>query len=324
MTTEADCMSVEAFVTRWKASGAAELANGQLFLAELCELLDSPRPDPATPENADNAYVFERAVTFNNGDGTTSPGRIDLYKRGCFVLEAKQGADKGDGAELLSAAAKERKAKRRKGTATRDTAGWEMAMMMAKGQAERYVRALHADEGRPPFIVVVDVGHCIELYSEFSCTGGAYVPFPDPRNHRIKMDDLVKEGVLERLRLLWTDPMALDPSRRSAKVTREIADRLARLAKSLESSGHPAEGVAGFLMRCLFTMFAEDVGLLPERAFTDLLHKLRKQPDAFKVAVEDLWRVMNTGGFYAGFMARLLRFWSPPPAVGQCPVRNSS
>ncbi len=84
MTTDVDhpCASredIEAFVTRWKASGAAELANGQLFLAELCELLDTPRPDPATPENADNAYVFERAVTFNNGDGTTSPGRIDLY-----------------------------------------------------------------------------------------------------------------------------------------------------------------------------------------------------------------------------------------------------
>ena len=68
--------------------------TGQLpaLLAELCDLLDTPRPEPATPDVADNAYVFERSVTFNNGDGTTSPGRIDLYKRGCFVLEAKQGS----------------------------------------------------------------------------------------------------------------------------------------------------------------------------------------------------------------------------------------
>jgi hypothetical protein len=102
VTTEADhpCASresIEAFVTRWKASGAAERANCQLFLAELCDLLHTPRPEPATPHDGDNAYVFERNVTFNNGDGTTSPGRIDLYKRGCFVLEAKQGADKGEG-----------------------------------------------------------------------------------------------------------------------------------------------------------------------------------------------------------------------------------
>lgn len=313
MTTESShpCASpenIEAFVTRWKASGAAERANCQLFLAELCDLLNTHRPEPATPDEGANAYVFERSVTFNNGDGTTSPGRIDLYKRGCFVLEAKQGADKGDGAGVLSAAGKASLAKRRKGTATRDTAGWEVAMMMAKGQAENYVRALPASEGRPPFVVVVDVGHCIEVYSEFTRTGGAYVPFPDPRSHRIMMDDLAKDGVLAQLRLLWTEPMALDPSRRSAKVTREIADRLARLAQSLEGSGHPPERVAGFLMRCLFTMFAEDVGLLPKRAFSELLHKLREQPGAFQAAVEDLWRVMNTGGFYSGFMVKLLRF----------------
>ena len=42
----------------------------------------------------------------------------------------------------------------------------------------------------------------------------------------------------ERLYLVWTDPMALDPARRAAKVTREIADMLAVLAKSLESAGH--------------------------------------------------------------------------------------
>ena len=36
-----------------------------------------------------NAYVFERNVTFHHPDGSTSTGRIDLYKRGCYVLEAK-------------------------------------------------------------------------------------------------------------------------------------------------------------------------------------------------------------------------------------------
>jgi hypothetical protein len=53
---------VEAFVARWAASGAAERANYQLFLSELCELLGLPHPEPATPDTARNAYVFERAV----------------------------------------------------------------------------------------------------------------------------------------------------------------------------------------------------------------------------------------------------------------------
>jgi hypothetical protein len=43
---------------------------------------------------------------------------------------------------------------------------------------------------------------------------------------------------------IWLDPMSLDPSRRAAKVTREVADRLARLARSLEQSAHAPEVVA--------------------------------------------------------------------------------
>ena len=49
------------------------------------------RPEPTVPEDEKNAYVFEKQVVFQNPDGTRSYGRIDLYKRGCFVLETKQG-----------------------------------------------------------------------------------------------------------------------------------------------------------------------------------------------------------------------------------------
>lgn len=38
---------VDHFITRWESSGAAERANYALFLSELCDLLDVPRPDPA-------------------------------------------------------------------------------------------------------------------------------------------------------------------------------------------------------------------------------------------------------------------------------------
>ncbi|MCB9130778.1 MAG: hypothetical protein H6647_07530 [Anaerolineales bacterium] len=58
-------------------------------------------------------------------------------------------------------------------------------------------------------------------------------------------------------------------------MTRDIADRLARLARALEGDYDP-ETVAHFLMRCLFTMFAEDVGLLPAGSFTQLLADARR------------------------------------------------
>lgn len=93
--------NVEAFIARWTArSGGAERANYGLFLIELCDLIRVRRPDPAGEETELNEYVFERAVRFRHDDGTTSPGRIDLYKKGSFVLEAKQSKKRAKGGEV--------------------------------------------------------------------------------------------------------------------------------------------------------------------------------------------------------------------------------
>src|SRR5690606_20206414 len=88
----------------------------------------------------------------------------------------------------------------------------------------------------------------------------------------------------------------LDPSRESARVTRDIAHRLARLARSLEQAGHAPEQVAQFLMRCLFTMFAEDVHLLPDNAFRELLHRYREQPHVAMRMLPPLWHYMASRG----------------------------
>ena len=86
-------MTYPEFAARWQPSGGAERANYGLFLTDLCDLLGVPRPDATTDSPAQDAYVLERAVTFDDGGGRRSTGRIDLYKRGCFVLETKQGVD---------------------------------------------------------------------------------------------------------------------------------------------------------------------------------------------------------------------------------------
>lgn len=303
--THADPSTIQAFIDRWQASGAAERANFQQFAAELCDVLDLPRPSPQQPHDADNSYVFEKRVPRPHG----ATGFIDLYKRGCFVLEAKQGSDKPDEQTTFSAAALRRRKKRKQGTAVRGTAAWDTAMERAKQQAQSYARSLPVDvEGdRPPFLLIVDVGNTIELYSEFTRTGGNYVPFPDPGAYRLTLDDLHDSNVRLLLRQVWTDPMSLDPSRRSARVTREIANRLALLARALESD-YSAEDVAHFLMRCLFTMFAEDVGLLPERSFTELLDSIRHDLPSFKPLLEDLWQKMDTGGYSVLLRKQIPRF----------------
>jgi len=296
LTTHLDLPSDAApFIARWKTSGASERANYQLFLTELCELLGVEKPRPASDKVHEAAYTFERPVEFDDGEGKKTTNFIDLYKQHCFVLEAKQGSDKAiiSEAELLGAD----KAKTKTGTATRDTRTWEREMKKAKEQALRYARSLPVTEGWPPFLVVVDVGFCIDLYSDFARQGKTYIPFPGPLNYRIQLADLQKEDIQQRLRLLFTDPLELDPSKRAAKVTRELAERLAKLAALLEQSGHSPEKVAGFLMRCLFTMFAEDVHLLPEKSFTKLLQDYKQNLQLLPHALQSLWMSMDKGGF---------------------------
>jgi len=291
------------FITRWKNSGGSEQANSQLFLAELCAVLDLPPPDPARPINDENLYSFERKVYVPRGDGTEELKRLDLYRQGCFVLESKQGQDKAASLPLPGISDAKTSTAVKRGTRR-----WEDAMQCARRQAENYIRCLPAREGRPPFLIVADVGYCFDIYSEFTRTGGVYLHFPDARTYRIKLDDLEKPETQAFFRAIWNDPLSLDPSRRAAKVTEEVAAHLAELARSLEAESHDPENVSQFLMRCIFSMFAEDVGLIPAGSFTDILRKAVVDPGLFRNFVRDLWTAMNAGEVSVALGKKLLRF----------------
>ena len=272
--------SVEAFIQRWQGVTASELATAQTFVMDLCELLGVPKPHPTPAQD----YMFERPVTFSHGDGSSSAGRIDCYRRGHFVLEAKK----------LKAGA--------------HTKGFDDGLLRARSQGESYARALPAEEGRPPFVMVVDVGTVIEVYAEFSRRGGTYTPFPDPRSHRILLADLAKPEVLERLRKIWTQPDDLNPALIAAKVTRDVSNKLALLARSLEQAGHAPHTVAAYLSRCLFSMFAEDVELLPKGSFQALLLQHRENPATVQQMLRILWADMDRGGFSAALVKPVLKF----------------
>ncbi|MGB3471094.1 MAG: DNA methyltransferase [Erythrobacter sp.] len=310
MTSPAD---IDKFISQWRDTGGSELANTQSFINGLCNLLEVEPPTGSRTDDVHNDYVFERRVFQDNGDGTQSFGRIDCYKRGCFILEAKQGseadraaADKGeDDLDIFGQTASTRV---KRGTARRGTPGWAKAMVQAKGQAERYAKALPIDHGWPPILLVTDIGYCIEVYADFTGTGKAYAQFPDRARYRIMLEDLHDEAVRERLRAIWTDPKSLDPAARAARVTRDIADLLATVARRLEKRGYNAETTSGFLMRVLFTMFAEDSGLIPEKSFTNLLKNQRAHPEHLEHQLSALWAAMDRGKFSPALGVPLKKF----------------
>jgi hypothetical protein len=309
---------IDAFIKRWAGGdGGQERANYALFLAELCDVLGVPRPDQASHNAATNAYVFERAVTFREPDGSAANGRIDLYKRGSFVLEAKQSRNPGAAKAIpqqgdLLTAVEVDAAWRGRRTASH---AWDVLMLSARRQAEDYAKALPASEGWPPFLVVCDVGHCFEVYADFTEQGKNYAQFPDRQGFRIYLEDLRNPDIRERLRIIWLDPHKLDPAKIAAKATREIAVRLASVSKHLEEAKggdgrklYDPEAVALFLMRCLFTMFAEDVELLPKGSFRDVLKRCVDDPKLFPRLVGQLWEAMDTGGFAFAIEADVRKF----------------
>ncbi len=106
----------------------AERANYIPFLCELCDVLDVPRPGVAT--GSGGPYRFERGVTHHEADGTTSTRRIDPYRRGCFVWEAKQGATPHQQAALF---APDSEAQHRANVCTAPAAnpfGWGLAWLL--------------------------------------------------------------------------------------------------------------------------------------------------------------------------------------------------
>ncbi|HUG38895.1 MAG TPA: type IIL restriction-modification enzyme MmeI, partial [Longimicrobiales bacterium] len=86
--------ALAALADRWRDARPAELANAQSYLIELCDALGVEKPRPAG-----TGYEFEYPVRMVHRDGTESSGRIDLFKEGRFLLEAK---DEGSPAAAIA------------------------------------------------------------------------------------------------------------------------------------------------------------------------------------------------------------------------------
>jgi len=121
------------FLEKWSDSAAAERSNAQSFVIDLCAVLNVDPPHAATSDADRDAYIFEKPVTVPHEGRQQSIGFIDLFKRGHFILEAKQGSEEG-GSRL--------------GTAKRDTPAWHIAMQDAsvrRSNSPRHERAVFRD-----------------------------------------------------------------------------------------------------------------------------------------------------------------------------------
>jgi hypothetical protein len=142
-----------------------------------------------------------------------------------------------------------------------------------QGQTQRPPKAAYLqlekyreDLENPPLLVVCDQKR-FEVHTNFTGTR--------PHVYRFTLDDLLTNAAtascalppFEVLRDTFTDPEQLRPERAAARVTESAAAEFAKLATSLEQRGHEPQAVAHFLMRLLFCLFADSIGLLPDHLF---------------------------------------------------------
>ncbi|SEI65776.1 Type II restriction/modification system, DNA methylase subunit YeeA [Deinococcus reticulitermitis] len=193
--------------------------------------------------------------------GTGETGYADVFRRGHFVAEYKA---KGK------------------------------SLGKALQQALLYAREL----GNPPLLLVSDLS-LIEIHTNF--TGSS------PRAIRITLDDIERDApvggdlsALAALRACFRDPARLDPRQLRERVTRDATARIGEVAQALAARGVAQTGAAHFLMRVVFAMFAEDVGLLERGLLTRLLRRAREYPERSQGYFQELFSAMQGGGEFWG------------------------
>ena len=141
----------------------------------------------------------------------------------------------------------------------------------------------------PPLLVVSDMQQIV-VHTNFTNTV--------KREIHITLDDLLDPHQLAQLRDVFLNPQAFYTPRTPTEVTTEAAKHFAQLAALLREQTDDSQRIAHFLIRLLFCLFAEDIGLLPEGLFSRLIRQTRTHPGAFTRQLRQLFAAMAEGGWF--------------------------
>jgi len=141
----------------------------------------------------------------------------------------------------------------------------------------------------PPLLIVSDM-ETLVIHTNFTNTV--------KRTFTLTFDDLLTKDGLRTLRNAFEHPDHLRAEQTPESVTRQAAAEFGKLAESLRQAGHDPEKAAHFLIRILFCLFAEDIGLLPENLFSRMIEETKDDPDRCRELMEELFGHMAGGGFF--------------------------
>src|SRR5450759_3356831 len=135
----------------------------------------------------------------------------------------------------------------------------------AYDQLLRYQGALE----NPPLLVTCDTDRIL-VHTHF--------PNTPTETRELTLEGLADSAQFSAVHAVFHPPDRLRPAKTIQVITEEAAGRITDVAQALRTRGIPATRVARFLDRVVFCLFAEDVGLLPERIFTRVIENTRRDP----------------------------------------------
>lgn len=149
--------------------------------------------------------------------------------------------------------------------------------------------------GNPPLLITSDTQQII-IHTNFNNTAW--------RTEVIDFDRLYQDG-LQLLSDAFYNPEAFRPAETQEKVTEKTADSFSAFADELKKHGrstYEPERLAHFVVRILFCLFAEDIGLLPNKVFTELVRRRYKDPNTelFTKSLRQLFAAMREGNSIFG------------------------
>ena len=171
--------------------------------------------------------------------------------------------------------------------------GWEYKarggdLEKAHDQLLRYAGALE----NPPLLITSDMERIIVRTNWTNAVS---------ERRELGLEDPRDSAVRGLLKACWTDPDRWRPAVTRQALTEKAAGDFAELARRLRERGYAPQTVAHFVNRMVFCLFADDVGLLPDRLLSGMLTFASKTPANFAGAASELFRAMRDRGGRVGF-----------------------
>ena len=164
-------------------------------------------------------------------------------------------------------------------------------LVEAYAQLKQYADAFD----NPPLLIVSDMQE-IRVHTNFTNAIA--------QQHVIPLAELRSVEARELLRNCFLHPERLLPTQTRESVTAKAAAKFAKIAVGLRRH-YDERRVAHFINKLVFCLFAEDIELLPDRIFADILDEAIKRPDDFEPMLRELFRAMaNRNGRFGTARSR--------------------